>query len=252
MAPKAPPKPPPPKNVFERFGDYLDSDQGKQRTKILVVLFFLLAVLMSYLYKVEVNKGEGLKKAVASIRQFAVDYDPSLLDKTDLEVLAAVHHFTLKLLNWTLKNEELEQELKILIEMVPAWHAFEKNLYYFSNERKTWKEARQDCLTRHTADLVSCRYGEEQGFIDNMALKKNRDYWVGLYKNASVRGGLLWLNGLVAGTLYWSGGQPDGGDKENCIVTVPPCSIKNCWHDAPCAEKRYFCCKMRPNDIWFY
>lgn len=34
----------------------------------------------------------------------------------DLEILAVVHHFTLELLNWTLKNEELETELSKLIK----------------------------------------------------------------------------------------------------------------------------------------
>lgn len=46
--------------------------------------------------------------------------------------------------------------------MLPGWQAFDKNLYYFSDMRKSWKGARDDCLARHTADLVSCKYGEEQ------------------------------------------------------------------------------------------
>ncbi|XP_058049048.1 uncharacterized protein LOC131203123 [Ahaetulla prasina] len=166
MAPKPPPKPPPTppprKNFFERFSDYLDSDQGRKRTAILVLLFFVLAVLMFYMYKAELNKGRDLKLAVASIRQFALEYDPSLQGKTDMEVLAAVHLLTLQLLNWTEKNEELEKELKILTELLPGWVAFEKNLYYFSQVRKTWFAARDDCLARHTADLVTCKYGEEQ------------------------------------------------------------------------------------------
>lgn len=34
----------------------------------------------------------------------------------DMEILAAVHLLTLQLLNWTLKNQELEKELSKLIK----------------------------------------------------------------------------------------------------------------------------------------
>ncbi|XP_039224763.1 CD209 antigen-like protein E [Crotalus tigris] len=249
MAPKAPPEPPPPKNFFERFGDYLDSDQGKRRTKILVFLFFVLAVVMTYLYQTEIKKSQSLLDAVASIRQFAVEYDTSLLDKTDLEVLAAVHLLTLELLNWTLKNEELDHELKILTEMLPNWLAFDKNLYFFSTAQKTWQESRDDCMERHTADLYSGTLPEEQGFLDEMVKKNNRDYWIGLRKNTSVSGGLLWLNGDVPDETFWATGQPNDAT-ETCIVAIPPCPLLKCWHDAPCEEKRYFCCKMMPKSIW--
>ncbi|XP_060538318.1 C-type lectin domain family 4 member K-like isoform X2 [Pantherophis guttatus] len=250
MAPKPPPKPPPPKNVFERFSDYLDSDRGKRRTTILVLLFFVLAVVMYY--KTELNKGQELIVAVASIRKFALEYDPSLYDKNDMEILAAVHLHTLHLLNWTLKNEKLQNELDILIEMLPGWQAFESNLYYFSDIRKSWHAAREDCLARHTADLVSCRYGEEQGFLDMMAAQNKREYWIGLRKNSSATNGLLWLAGFHAGTTYWARDQPNSGDEESCIATFSDCSLKACWHDAPCNEARYFCCKMIPEDMWFY
>ncbi|KAK9398537.1 putative antigen B [Crotalus adamanteus] len=150
------------KPISQRLGEFVDPDKAKRRTKILVFISFILAVIATYLYKAEVNRKEKHIKAVASIRQFAVDYDPSLEGKTDLEILAAVHLLTLELFNWTLKIEELEAELKILTKMLPEWQSFERNLYYFSSVKKSWSDARKDCQQRHAADLVTCRFGEEQ------------------------------------------------------------------------------------------
>ncbi|XP_060548180.1 C-type lectin domain family 4 member K-like [Pantherophis guttatus] len=255
MAPKPPPKPPPPpppKNVFERFGNFLDSDQGKKRTTMLVLLFFILAVVMTILYQIELKKNQQHLEAVASVRQFALTYDPSLHGKSDMEILAAVHLLTLHLLNWTLKNEELQNELKILTELLPGWQAFEKNLYYFSDVRKTWHAAREDCLARHTADLVIGKYGEEQGFINEMVTKNKHDYWLGLYKKDNITDDLIWINGDIPKENFWYPGQPDGHQRETCVVAIPPCTNKFCWHDAPCNEARYFCCKLEPKRRWMY
>ncbi|XP_039198413.1 CD209 antigen-like protein E [Crotalus tigris] len=260
MAPKAPPKPPPKppvkagpkKPIFQRLGEFVDPDKAKRRTKILVFISFILAVIATYLYKAEVNRKEKHIKAVASIRQFAVDYDPSLEGKTDLEILAAVHLLTLELFNWTLKIEELEAELKILTKMLPEWQSFERNLYYFSSVKKSWSDARKDCQQRHAADLVTCRFGEEQIFIDEVANRNKRSYWIGLQKNTSGPRGLVWVDGHDADNHFWAPRQPSGGYKETCIHVASHCSVKHCWHDAPCSHATYFSCKMKPKKVWFY
>ncbi|XP_032079582.1 CD209 antigen-like protein E [Thamnophis elegans] len=169
-----------------------------------------------------------------------------------MEILAAVHLFTLHLLNWTLKNEELENELNILIKMLPDWQPFEKNLYFFSTTRKNWYAARDDCMARNSADLVSCRYGEEQMYIDEKSVENQEDYWIGLYKNSSVTNGLLWTAGYHAGTLYWSDGQPNGGNRERCISIHSSGTVKALWHDDLCGSRRAYICKMSPKSVWFY
>ncbi|XP_061074414.1 CD209 antigen-like protein A [Conger conger] len=56
-------------------------------------------------------------------------------------------------------------------ECPQGWEQFYSKCYYFSTERKSWKDSRRDCL-RRGADLVIIESDEEQEFITNSTFQR--------------------------------------------------------------------------------
>ncbi|KAJ8352921.1 hypothetical protein AAFF_G00136630 [Aldrovandia affinis] len=72
-----------------------------------------------------------------------------------------------------------------------GWKQRNSTCYYFSTERKSWKDSRIDCL-KQGADLVIIESKEKQDFI----FKDTREgyYWIGL-SDSETEGTWLWVDG---------------------------------------------------------
>ncbi|XP_061072113.1 CD209 antigen-like protein C [Conger conger] len=128
-----------------------------------------------------------------------------------------------------------------------GWEQFSSKCYYFSTERKSWKDSRRDCF-RRGADLVIIESDEEQGFITNRT--REHPYWIGL-TDLETEGTWLWVDktSLQKGfwrsgepdDLYWSGDETQSKEKDaDCAVTVPN---ENTWKDSSCFSRFKFVCE---------
>ncbi|XP_061072210.1 CD209 antigen-like protein C [Conger conger] len=124
-----------------------------------------------------------------------------------------------------------------------GWEQFSSKCYYFSTERKSWKDSHRDCL-RRGADLVIIESDEEQAFIT----KYTEDYyWIGL-SDLETEGTWLWVDGTLLQKNYWSSGEPDNVyylDRgiyrpADCAVT---CRGENVWEDSGCQLSDRFICE---------
>ncbi|KAJ7329296.1 hypothetical protein JRQ81_015470 [Phrynocephalus forsythii] len=86
-----------------------------------------------------------------------------------------------------------------LAKTLDQWVAYDKNLYHFSKDLATWDEAVEECVTKESG-LVFVKWGEEQSFIDETAIKIKKDFWIGLKKNTSAHNDVIWIGGHRAGT----------------------------------------------------
>ncbi|XP_061072116.1 CD209 antigen-like protein E isoform X2 [Conger conger] len=105
-----------------------------------------------------------------------------------------------------------------------GWEQFSSKCYYFSMERKSWKDSHSDCI-KWAADLVIIESQEEQEFIT----KYIQDYyWIGL-SDLETEGTWLWVDGTLLQKNYWKSGEPDDRNQLNsyiyrpadCAVTYP-------------------------------
>ncbi|XP_053335434.1 C-type lectin domain family 4 member M-like [Clarias gariepinus] len=103
---------------------------------------------------------------------------------------------------------------------------FSSNLYFMSNEEKTWTESRQACKDKK-ADLVIINSKEEQDFIRNMLTR--RIAWIGL-NDRDTEGVWKWVDDTPLSTKFWGRGEPNGATYENCVVNAPSFN----WADYPC------------------
>ncbi|KAJ8355374.1 hypothetical protein AAFF_G00059200 [Aldrovandia affinis] len=72
-----------------------------------------------------------------------------------------------------------------------GWEQRNSKCYYFSNERKSWKDSRSACL-KQGADLVIIESKEEQEFISKHTGRYY--YWIGL-SDSETEGTWLWVDG---------------------------------------------------------
>ncbi|KAJ8392135.1 hypothetical protein AAFF_G00079410 [Aldrovandia affinis] len=98
-----------------------------------------------------------------------------------------------------------------------GWEQNNSKCYYFSTERKSWKDSCSDCLKRG-ANLVIIESIEEQDFISKHTTEDH--YWIGL-SDSEREGTWLWVDGTPLQKDKVNGEPDDNKSNADCAVTVP-------------------------------
>ncbi|XP_056103764.1 C-type lectin domain family 10 member A-like [Rhinichthys klamathensis goyatoka] len=117
------------------------------------------------------------------------------------------------------KNENLTNErdqLRNNLQSSDGWTYYKSSFYYMPNETKSWNESRRYC-TERGADLIIINNREEQDFVKNMTGKAI--VWIGL-TDSVVENTWKWVDGSTLTSGFWGSGEPNGGTRENCVLTV--------------------------------
>ncbi|XP_077098919.1 C-type lectin domain family 4 member M-like [Siphateles boraxobius] len=112
------------------------------------------------------------------------------------------------------------------------------------SEKKSWTESRRDCRERG-ADLIIINNREEQDFVENMT--GSAIVWIGL-TDSDVDGTWKWVDGNTLTSGFWASGEPNGGRRENCVVTVavptkPEWGNRVGWLDVECTKAFQWICE---------
>uniref|UniRef100_A0A8B9HSH5 C-type lectin domain-containing protein n=1 Tax=Astyanax mexicanus TaxID=7994 RepID=A0A8B9HSH5_ASTMX len=120
-----------------------------------------------------------------------------------------------------------------------GWTYFHSGMYYYSTEKKTWSEARQNCKEKG-ADLVIINSEKEQRFID----EKFGQAWIGLTDHGS-EGVWKWVDGSSMTNGYWRRGEPNGVGDEDCVESGYNNEKNWSWNDLSCTIERRWICERR-------
>uniref|UniRef100_A0A8P4FZ10 C-type lectin domain-containing protein n=1 Tax=Dicentrarchus labrax TaxID=13489 RepID=A0A8P4FZ10_DICLA len=118
-----------------------------------------------------------------------------------------------------------------------GWEQDGRQCYYFSINRSTWSESRDECRQKG-GDLVQIDSREEQ---------VKHTFWIGL-TDSEKEGTWLWVDGspLNESLTFWNGSEPDNWterdpDGEDCVRMgeKPGAPDLNCWFDEPCKDTEF-------------
>ncbi|XP_075787215.1 C-type lectin domain family 4 member K-like isoform X1 [Pelodiscus sinensis] len=174
------------------------------------------------------------------------------------EVQAGVRMLRAELGNVSAENRELQTCLDSITAALQAaqdsfrvlstklsagWRGHGGNLYYFSQEEKSWFEAQQFCVSQGS-HLTSVLSPGEQEFFSKETQEK--PHWIGL-TDQSTEGRWRWVDGSEyradASRGFWLPGEPNNsGGREDCahFHTQKP----TLWNDAPCTFRMRWICKQ--------
>ncbi|XP_057184505.1 CD209 antigen-like protein E [Triplophysa rosa] len=99
-----------------------------------------------------------------------------------------------KLNRWLTEQDQRSDNFK--------WVYYNFSFYYFSSEKKSWSNSRQDCKQRG-ADLVIINSKEEQEFLQKSTA--GYYFWIGLRKKKEVWN---WIDETTSSTSLWMNGYP--------------------------------------------
>ncbi|XP_039374323.1 C-type lectin domain family 4 member F-like [Mauremys reevesii] len=135
----------------------------------------------------------------------------------------------------------------VLTKLSRGWKFYGGNLYYFSQERKSWDEAERFCVSQDS-HLTSVSSQAEQEFLSSDT--KDQNHWIGL-TDRETEGNWRWADGTEyradASRGFWAENQPDNwdqgiGGREDCVHIH---SInRNLWNDANCTLPSMWICKQ--------
>ncbi|XP_044874215.1 C-type lectin domain family 4 member F-like isoform X2 [Mauremys mutica] len=135
----------------------------------------------------------------------------------------------------------------VLTKLSRGWRFYGENLYYFSQERKSWDEAEQFCLSQDS-HLTSVSSQAEQEFLSNET--QGEAHWIGL-TDRETEDSWRWADGTEyradASRGFWEENQPDNwhqeiGGREDCVKTRA--KKLNMWNDANCTLPSRWICKQ--------
>ncbi|XP_034003324.1 CD209 antigen-like protein A [Trematomus bernacchii] len=135
---------------------------------------------------------------------------------------------------------EKTREVECLKKTCPeGWRKFGCSCYLFSTEKASWEQSRQDCRAEG-AHLVIVDSEEEQEFITRM-IKENT--WIGL-SDREEEGTWKWVDGspLNLNLTFWSPGQPDNFDEEDC-AEIWSIDHSQSWNDKACKNDQHWICE---------
>ncbi|KAK6469015.1 CD209 antigen-like protein C isoform X1 [Huso huso] len=110
------------------------------------------------------------------------------------------------------------------------WTLFSGKCYYFSNENRDWKKAREFCQSQDS-DLAVINSDEELNYLKG---KVRVDHLVGM-SDLETEGVWKWLDGSLVDQRMWNPGEPNNEGKEDCgemsngKLNDIPCNIKQRW-----------------------
>ncbi|XP_062410864.1 macrophage mannose receptor 1-like [Sardina pilchardus] len=150
----------------------------------------------------------------------------------------------------------------VVCDEASGWQQYQSNCYKLrSNLRKSWLQARTDCVTEG-GDLVSITSAEEEQYVTSRLDTNQFDLWIGFSTMActtlscqvqpdSTTFGWSDANPSTSYT-NWGNNQPDQSDKANGLCTAV---IKDTgeefgrWKTHVCRQQRPYMCKRGLNTI---
>ncbi|XP_075787236.1 C-type lectin domain family 4 member F-like isoform X3 [Pelodiscus sinensis] len=140
-----------------------------------------------------------------------------------------------------------ESDRVLWTKLSAGWRCHGGNLYYFSQEEKSWLEAQQFCVSQGSY-LTSVLSPEEQKFLSNET--DGQSYWIGL-TDQGTEGRWRWVDGSEyradASSGFWEHPQPDNwhqgiGGREDCVEIRT--EMQTSWNDANCSLPARWICKQ--------
>ncbi|CAI5691514.1 unnamed protein product [Oreochromis niloticus] len=138
-----------------------------------------------------------------------------------------------------------------------GWEQHGRKCYYFSNNKSSWNESRDQCRAKG-GDLVKIDSREEQSFLERRltaVMNEAEDkFWIGLTDSA-VEKTWVWVDGspLNESLKFWSGKEPDNWngtngeypDGEDCARMGEQGGAVDlkCWFDAFCSNPNRSICE---------
>ncbi|MGH0168786.1 UNVERIFIED_CONTAM: hypothetical protein FKN15_055331 [Acipenser sinensis] len=118
-----------------------------------------------------------------------------------------------------------------IIKTCPCeWTLFSGKCYYFSNENRDWKKAREFCQSQDS-DLTVINNDEELNYLKG---KVRVDHLVGM-SDLETEGVWKWMDGSLVDQRMWNPGEPNNQGNEDCgemsngKLNDIPCNIKQRW-----------------------
>ncbi|CAH1781368.1 unnamed protein product [Owenia fusiformis] len=115
----------------------------------------------------------------------------------------------------------------------------------FTDVRKDWPSARQDCLSKG-GDLVSIVGVHEQAYISAMIISSaghgSLSFWTG-GNDRDQRGGWRWSDGSPFRFVLWSQGEPR---RKHCVSIT---AIDGRWKAQDCPTNQAYMCKKLPAGV---
>ncbi|XP_053886636.1 C-type lectin domain family 4 member F-like isoform X2 [Malaclemys terrapin pileata] len=182
----------------------------------------------------------------ASFVTMTIMYHRELREKHQVAEAFQKIKVSLKLRNVSYSSA-LEQNGDVLTKLPRGWRFYGGNLYYFSQEKKSWDEAERFCVSQDL-HLTSVSSQAEQEFLSKET--KGEDHWIGL-TDRGTEGSWRWVDGTEyredTSRGFWEENQPDNwdqgiGSREDCVHIHP--RNGNLWNDANCALPSRWICKQ--------
>ncbi|XP_067337812.1 hepatic lectin-like isoform X1 [Channa argus] len=137
-----------------------------------------------------------------------------------------------------------------------GWELHGGKCYYFSNNRSSWNQSREECV-HHGGDLVKIDSREEQSFLVKRLRNKMNEaedkFWIGL-TDSQEEDRWLWVDGseLDTSLKFWSGKEPDNWkgtnevnpDGQDCVRMGEKGGAVDlkCWFDQSCNKPHKSIC----------
>ncbi|XP_075787221.1 C-type lectin domain family 4 member K-like isoform X1 [Pelodiscus sinensis] len=178
------------------------------------------------------------------------------------EAQAGVRMLRAELGNVSAENRELQTRLDnitaalraapdsfrdVWTKLFTGWRSHGGNLYYFSQEEKSWFEAKQFCVSQGS-HLTSVSSQGEQEFLSKGT--DGQSYWIGL-TDQGTEGRWRWVDGSEyradASRGFWIPDQPDNwhqgiGGSEDCAQSCT--EDQTLWNDVNCSLPARWICKQ--------
>uniref|UniRef100_A0A3P9DKC5 Immune-related, lectin-like receptor 4 n=1 Tax=Maylandia zebra TaxID=106582 RepID=A0A3P9DKC5_9CICH len=129
-----------------------------------------------------------------------------------------------------------------------GWEHHGGKCYYFSTNKSSWTESRDDCRAKG-GDLVKIDSREEQEFLRKEVRRIMKDhedkFWIGLTDSAE-QGRWLWVDGspLNESLSYWNYKEPDNWREDDCVMMGDKGDrYQKSWSDTSCKVSRRSICE---------
>ncbi|XP_063442527.1 perlucin-like protein [Mytilus trossulus] len=125
------------------------------------------------------------------------------------------------------------------------WLKYENKCYYFSDEEKTWDQARLTC-EYNRSKLVEVGSSCENDFVKMTAAVYDKSYWLDGSDRQS-EGSWMWVSSLTKFAFAdWYATEPSNHAGENCFRITMHLDFQ--WGDALCSAQLRFICEKRSSN----
>ncbi|XP_058864148.1 CD209 antigen-like protein D isoform X2 [Acipenser ruthenus] len=214
-------------------------DRNVCGSKSIVVLYILL-VATSMVWMILLSKAfakhseisaeiENLRNSRTILKgnESAISAELQELRNTLISLKANV---TEEIQNLRVEQTLLKEKVCVIKTCPCEWTLFSGKCYYFSNENRDWKKAREFCQSQDS-DLAVINSDEELNYLKG---KVRVDHLVGM-SDLETEGVWKWLDGSLVDGRMWNPGEPNNQGKEDCgemsngKLNDIPCNIKQRW-----------------------